>query len=92
MNLPEIKHATVTTNNYGRINIVMDDGWHYYDLNDYETLTDDYGNKRLPKADEIVLSEVGYNFPANYDFSKIVVVAENEATEADYINALENLG
>ena len=85
MNLPNIKHAQVTTNSYGRINIVMDDGWHYYDLNDYST---------TPKADEIVLSEVGYNFPTNYDFSKIIVVGEetDEATEADYINALEELG
>ena len=84
MNLPNIKHAQVTTNSHGRINIVMDDGWHYYDLNDYPT---------APKADEIVLSEVGYNFPTNYDFSKIIVVGEeiDEATEAEKAAAFDIL-
>lgn len=76
MSMPIIEHATITTNAYGRYNIVMNDGWVFYDLADYTRYTDDEGNPREPYPDEIIYSRAGYNYPANYDFSTIRVVAE----------------
>lgn len=76
MSTPIIEHATVTTNAYGRYNIVMDEGWVFYDLADYAGYTDDDGNPREPYPDEISYSRAGYNYPTNYDFSTIRVVPE----------------
>jgi hypothetical protein len=82
--LPIIEHAKVVTNEVGRINIIMENDWLFYDLHDYET---------VEKVEEYSYSDAGYNYPINYDFSKIKVIKkgesiETEATEADYISAL----
>lgn len=73
--IPTIAHATVTANAYGRYNIVMDDGWVFWDRSDYGT--DENGNFVEPLPEEICYSRAGYNYPADYDFdNRIVVVAE----------------
>lgn len=72
--LPVIEHAEVTTNEVGRINITMKEGWLFYDLNDYET---------IENIEEYSYSNAGYNYPINYDFSKIKVVKDGTPIEPE---------
>ena len=98
MTIPEIAHADVSINERNRVVIQMHEGYSFYDRSAYEGLTDEEGNAREPKPDEIAYSKYGV-FAPDTDFNaRFVVVkdgetpADNEATEADYINALEELG
>lgn len=76
MSLPTIPHATVTLNEWGRVEFVMDEGYVFYKLSDYANLTDDEGKPRDPYPEEIIYSRAGYSYPLDYDFSTIIVVAE----------------
>jgi hypothetical protein len=85
MNLPIISFANIT-NDYAtvkatRVNIIMNDGYVFYDLNDYTGLTDEEGNPRLPYPEEISYSRAMYNVAITRDLSGIVVVAESEVPE-----------
>lgn len=90
MSIPNIEHATITINDYGRYNIVMNEGWVFYDLHDYNDMCDDEGNPITAEQyvelhpEAISYSRVFRNVPTTYDFSKIIVVAE-EDVPADQI-------
>lgn len=98
MTKPEIAHADVSINERGRVVITMHKGFSFYDKAAYNGLTDEEGNAREPMPDEIAYSKYGV-FAPDTDFdARFVIVkdgetpTDNEATEADYINALESLG
>lgn len=96
--LPTIAHATVSFNQWGRVVIQMDEGWVYWDRASFGI--DENGNFIEPEAPEYIsYSRYGVYAPDTDFDARIVVVAESEigndsntATEADYINALEDLG
>lgn len=79
MNLPIIPHATVTLNAYNGMVIQMNEGYVFYDLNDYSDLTDEEGNPREPYPEELSYFRYGV-YPrsiSNEELeSRIVVVAE----------------
>lgn len=64
--LPTIAHAQTSFNEWGRVVIQMDDGWVFYNLNSYPEGT---------PAEDICYSRYGV-YPADYDFTKIIVVDE----------------
>lgn len=72
--LPNIPHATVTLNERNRIIVRMDAGWVFWERIDY---TDENGNMYEPDPSEIGYSRYG-SYPASYDFSTFVVVAESD--------------
>lgn len=72
--LPNIEHASVTLNEYGRVVIRMDAGWVFWDRNDYR---DENGEVYDPPAEWICYSRYGV-FSPQYDFSGFVVAAESE--------------
>ena len=64
--LPTIAHAETSFNEWGRVVIQMNDGWVFYRLDSYPEET---------PSEDISYSRYGV-FPANYDFTNIVVVDE----------------
>jgi RIO-like serine/threonine protein kinase len=85
MNLPTISFENIT-NTYAtvkatRVNIIMNEGYVFYDLNDYTGLTDEEGNPRLPYPEEISYSRAMYNVAITRDLSGIVIVPESEVPE-----------
>ena len=98
MTIPKITHADVSINERNRVVIQMHEGYSFYDRSAYEGLTDEEGNTREPKPDEIAYSKYGVFAPDTEFDAHFVIVkdgetsATDEATEADYINALEDLG
>ena len=82
MNLPTVsfdslenEYATISVN---RVNVAMKTGYVFYDLADYEGLTDEEGNPREPYPEEIAYSRRLFNTSVNRDFSTIVIVPESE--------------
>lgn len=53
MSLPNIEHATVTKKSSGATEIRMDEGWVFYDIEDYNNLTDEEGNPFFPPPEEL---------------------------------------
>lgn len=53
MSLPTIANATVQYNRYGNVEITMNDGYVFYDRENYADLTDEDGNPREPLPEEI---------------------------------------
>lgn len=95
--LPKIPHADVRLNEQGRVEIKMEDGWCFY-MGD--VFPEDTPLSEIPKG-------IGGAFSPDTDFSTFVVIHESEipvptpeetepeeieATETDYLNALEELG
>ncbi len=89
MSLPIIPNATVTETTYGRIEIRMNDGYVFYDRNDYADLTDEEGNPREPLPEEISYFRYGVYSPATDFDNRIVVVAESDVP-ADQIFGIED--
>lgn len=87
MKKPEIAHADVDINERGRVVIQMYEGYSFYDRSAYEGLTDEEGNAREPKPEEIAYSKFGVFAPdTDFDVRFVVVKdgetpAVNEATE-----------
>lgn len=90
MTIPTILHADVSLNERNRAVIRMHEGYSFYDRQSYDGI----------ETDEITLSKYAV-FAPDTDFdARIVVVSDSgedvtdgdKATEADYINALEELG
>jgi hypothetical protein len=87
LNIPKIPHANVRINERNRVVIEMHEDYSFYDRQSYEGI----------RAEEITFSKYGV-FAPDMDFnSRIAVVNDadkipetNEATESDYINALED--
>lgn len=85
MNLPTIPHATVTLNDYGRVNFVMDTGYVFYQPSDYIGYTDEEGNPRPPYPEEICYSRAGYNYSLDFDFANDIVVVPEADVPANQI-------
>ena len=79
--LPNIEHLTAVINKYGATAITADEGYVFYDKNDYLNLTDDEGNLREPFPEEILYSRY-IVFPPSVSAaeieSRLVVVPESE--------------
>lgn len=81
MSLPTIEHATVNFTDYGRVEITMNDGYVFYDKDNYSQLTDDDGNPREALPEEISYFRYGV-FAPDTDFeNRIVTVAESEVNK-----------
>jgi hypothetical protein len=101
MELPNIEHAKTSLTKWGGIEVTMEDGYVFHDISATENLTDEDGNPKTPTLEDLAPSKYGV-FPPSFDFENRIVVAEEgvnpfahspaEATEADYIEALEDLG
>jgi hypothetical protein len=76
MSLPYIPNATVTLTAYGRVEITMNDGYVFYDKDNYADLTDEDGNPREPLPEEISYFRYGVFSPATDFDNRIVVVPE----------------
>lgn len=81
MGLPIIEHATVNFTDYGRVEITMNDGFVFYDKDNYSQLTDEEGNPREPLPEEISYFRYGV-FAPDTDFeNRIVTVAESKVNK-----------
>jgi hypothetical protein len=81
MSLPTIEHATVNFTDYGRVEIRMNDGYVFYDKDNYSQLADEEGNPREPLPEEISYFRYGV-FSPDTDFeNRIVVVDETTINE-----------
>lgn len=99
--LPVIEHATVTLNEWGRVVAQMDDSWLFYRLDIFPEKTPpeeiaysrygvfplnyDFSNFVVLAESDIPEKPEEPTIPAQPE-------PETEATEEDYINALEDLG
>lgn len=81
MSLPNIEHITATTRPSGATAITADEGYVFYDRNNYTDLTDDEGNPRDPLPEEMLYFRYKV-FPASVTAeeieARIVVVAESD--------------
>ena len=76
MSLPTLEHATITVNPVGRYNLIMDDGWVFWDRNDYR---DENGDYYTPPDEELCYWRAMYNLATTTDFAaRFVVVAESD--------------
>lgn len=76
--LPVIEHATVSFNQWNRVVIQMDDGWVFYDKNDYR---DENGELFDPEPDEICYSRYAVYSP-EFDFDQYFVVVDETTVPA----------
>jgi hypothetical protein len=81
MSLPYIPNATVQYNKWNRVEIIMNDGYVFYDKDNYSHLTDEYGNPREPLPEEISYFRYGVFSPATDFDNRIVVVPETDVPE-----------
>lgn len=84
MSLPIIEHATVNFTDYGRVEIAMNDGYVFYDKDNYSQLTDDDGNPREPMPEEISYFRYGV-FAPDTDFENRIVVVDETTINAEQI-------
>jgi hypothetical protein len=75
--LPNIEQAKVTLNENGRVVVRMNDGFVFWDRNDYK---DENGEMYEPTPKEVGFSRFGI-FSPETDFSTFVVIAESEIPE-----------
>ena len=81
MSLPIIEHATVNFTDYSRVEITTNEGFVFYDKDNYSQLTDGEGNSREPLPEEISYFRYGV-FAPDTDFgNRIVTVAESEVNK-----------
>lgn len=78
MSLPKIEHATINYTDYGRVEIAMNDGYVFYDKDNYADLKDEEDNNRDPLPEEISYFRYGV-FAPDTDFENRIVVVD-EAT------------
>lgn len=81
MSLPIIEHATVNSTDYGRVEITMNDGYVFYDKDNYSQLTDEEGNPREPLSEEISYFRYGVFAPDTDFANRIIVVDETTINE-----------
>lgn len=93
MSLPTIANATVQYNRYGNVEITMNDGYVFYDRENYADLTDEDGNPREPLPEEICYFRF-ICFPrsvSNEEIeARIVVVAEADVPADQIFGAGDN--
>lgn len=75
--LPQIAHAKTEFNRWGRVVITMDEGWQYWDRQDYGT--DEKGEYLEPLPEDISYSCRGVFSPKTDFERRIVTVARREA-------------
>lgn len=81
MSLPMIEHATIQYNKWNRVEIIMDKGYVFYDRDNYTDLTDEEGNPRKPRSEEICYFRYGVFSPTTNFIDRIIVTAESEVSE-----------
>lgn len=84
MSLPIIEHATVNSTDYGRVEIAMNDGYVFYDKDNYSQLTDEEGNPREPLPEEISYFRYGV-FAPDTDFENRIVVVDETTINSNQI-------
>jgi hypothetical protein len=84
MKLPIIEHLTLTENAMGRVEIKTDEGFVYYDKDNYAGLTDEESNHREPLPEEISYFRYGVYAPET-DFENRIVVVDETAINANQI-------
>lgn len=84
MSLPMIENATVKYTDYGRVEIIMNDGYVFYDKDNYSQLTDEEGNPREPMPEEISYFRYGV-FAPDTDFESRIVVVDETTINSDQI-------
>ena len=90
MSLPYIPNATVQYNKWNRVEIIMNDGYVFYDKDNYADLTDEEGNPREPYPEEISYFRYGVFSPATDFANRIVVVAEADVPADQIFGAGDN--
>lgn len=71
--LPNIEHATVTFNQWNRVDILMDEGWGFWRKEEYFTIVNgEIGEYYTPAPEEINYFRHGV-FSPEYDFTNLVV-------------------
>lgn len=73
-----MKHINLRENALGRIEIIPDEGFVFYDKDNYKDLTDENGNPREVTPEEISYFRYGVYSPETDFESRIVAVAETE--------------
>lgn len=84
MSLPKIEHGTARKNQYGRVEIIMNEGFTFYDKNDYKDFTDEEGNPREASPEEISYFRYGV-FAPDTDFESRIVVVDETTMNSDQI-------
>lgn len=84
MNLPTIENATVKPTDFDRVEIATNDGYVFYDKENYTDLTDEEGNHREPLPEEISYFRYGV-FAPETDFENRIVVVDETTINADQI-------
>ena len=93
MSLPNIEHVTATTRPSGATALTADEGYVFYDKNVYSGLTDENGNPRDPRPDEISYFRYkvfAASVTAEQIEARIVVVAESTVPENQIFGAGDN--
>jgi hypothetical protein len=84
MKLHTIEHLTLNENAMGRVEIKTDEGFVYYDKDNYKDLTDEEGNNREPSSEEISYFRYGV-FAPETDFKNRIVVVDETTINANQI-------
>jgi hypothetical protein len=84
MNLPIIENATVKPTDFGRVEITTNNGYVFYDKENYTDLTDEEGNHREPLPEEISYFRYGV-FAPETDFENRIVVVDETTINAEQI-------
>jgi hypothetical protein len=75
--IPNVTHATATLNQWNRVVLRMNDGYVFWDRNDYR---DENGEMYEPTSEEIGYSRYGV-FSPETDFSTFVIVKEDDKNQ-----------
>lgn len=76
-----MEHITLKENTFGRIEILPEYGFVFYDKANYENMTDEEGNIREPLPEEISYFRYGVYAPDTDFENRIIAVAENEVSK-----------
>lgn len=73
-----MEHIKLTQNALGRIEVTAEEGFVFYDKDNYKDLTDEEGNNREPLPEEISYFRYGVYSPETDFENRIVTAAESE--------------
>lgn len=73
-----MKHIKLTQNALGRIEVTAEEGFVFYDKDNYKDLTDEEGNNREPLPEEISYFRYGVYSPETDFENRIVTAAESK--------------
>lgn len=73
-----MEHIKLTQNALGRIEVTAEEGFVFYDKDNYKDLTDEEGNSREPLPEEISYFRYGVYSPDTDFANRIVTATEYE--------------